>query len=162
MTEPRQKRGKSVQEVGTPPAFIAAIEQRWGKITLDLAASDKVHVCDSYFTSKIDGLKQDWGIPNGLLFCNPPFGKIGPWVEKAAATTSKGFLRPTILVLVPAAIETRWFRRYVYNVANVHILNPRLTFVGHKYNFPKGLILCEYPGSVVGEVMDYWNWQEPW
>ncbi|MFA5053181.1 MAG: DNA N-6-adenine-methyltransferase [Parcubacteria group bacterium] len=160
MSEPKHKRHKSEQEVGTPPEFIAAIEKRWGKITLDLAASDKMHVCDEYFTPQIDGLKQDWNIPAAIEFCNPPFGKIGPWVKKAAYTThSTGFMRPTILILVPAAIETRWFRDHVYTHAKIHILVPRLKFVGHDSGFTKGLVLCEYPAPEWDIGFYYWHWR---
>jgi len=155
MSEPRHKRYESEQEVGTPPEFIAAIERRWGKITLDLAASDKFHVCDNYLTPEIDALSGPW--PAGLLFCNPPYGNITPWVKKARFESGPS---KTVLVLVPAGIETKWFRAWVYTHAKVHILVPRLKFVGHDSGFTKGLVLCEYSdGLQVDNCNYYWHWK---
>lgn len=38
MSEPIQKPGRSKQDYGTPWEFIRAVERRWGKLHVDLAA----------------------------------------------------------------------------------------------------------------------------
>jgi hypothetical protein len=35
--------------------------------------------CNRYFTQLDDGLTQDW---QGLIWCNPPYSNVEPWVEK--------------------------------------------------------------------------------
>ena len=35
--------------------------------------------CKRYFTQYDDGLTQDW---HGLVWCNPPFSNIEPWIDR--------------------------------------------------------------------------------
>lgn len=49
---------------------------------LDVAAppGGPWHVpCDHYYTAEDDGLAQPWA---GLVWCNPPYSKFRPWVDK--------------------------------------------------------------------------------
>ena len=38
--------------------------------------------CKRYFTQLDDGLTQDW---KGLVWCNPPFSNIDPWIDRLNA-----------------------------------------------------------------------------
>src|ERR1017187_9990574 len=49
MTMPVQKPHSSKQAVGTPDDFLEALQKRFGKITIDLAAHKANHVVDRYF-----------------------------------------------------------------------------------------------------------------
>jgi phage N-6-adenine-methyltransferase len=58
-----------------------------GRFLWDLAADCDNNVCDDYFTIEDDSLAQPWDfvIPAGEShFCNPPYSKPLPWVQKAA------------------------------------------------------------------------------
>jgi hypothetical protein len=48
--EPIQKPGRSKQDYETPPDLIAAIEARWGKLTVDLAACADNTKCARFIT----------------------------------------------------------------------------------------------------------------
>lgn len=159
---PAQKPGKSVQEVGTPDEFIAAVENRFGKIDVDLAGDHNLHVVGSWYgpgsQRGVDSLAVSWvGIGHGFL--NPPFGNITPWVEKCAKEIATNDTRLQIGVLLPAALETNWFSDHVYNKASVLILKPRLKFKGHAHDFPKGLMYCLYSKYNVGGIK-IWDWKE--
>lgn len=45
----------------------------------------------AYFTAEDDGLAQDW---NGTVWCNPPYSRLRPWVDRWAAH-DKGVLLAT-------------------------------------------------------------------
>ena len=76
------KRGPSdeVDDRGTDPAFIASLEDRFGKFTLDVAAAPHNAKAPAYYTRQEDGLTQPW---TGRVWCNPPYSDIRSWVEKA-------------------------------------------------------------------------------
>lgn len=160
---PIQKPGKSVQEVGTPRAFLDAVEERFGKLAWDLAADESNHVTEGW--SGPGSAKQPdsllgawWALPPGLLWLNPPFGNIGEWAAKCAGwrdLPGPGW-QQRIALLVPASVGTNWFAEYVDGRALVLFLRPRLTFVGHTAPYPKDLMLVVY-----GEKPGYecWRWR---
>jgi phage N-6-adenine-methyltransferase len=154
-------RGESVQEIGTPKNFLFAVQNRFGLIKWDLAATFENQVADSgYFLgtgSEIDedSLKKDWiTLSNGVRWLNPPFHDITPWAEKCA--TQRGFQQWT-LMLVPASVGTNWWAEHVHNKAMVYFLSPRLTFVGSTTPYPKDLALCAYGYGAVGYTT--WRWK---
>lgn len=77
-----EKRGAvdEVDDRGTEPAFIASLEARFGKFTLDVAAADHNAKAQNYYTRDDDGLANEW---SGRVWCNPPYSDCGAWVRKA-------------------------------------------------------------------------------
>lgn len=161
---PIQKPGKSVQEVGTPRVFLDAVEARFGKIVVDLAADESNHVVSRWCGPGSEALFRDalqpgcqwnWSMFKGLRWLNPPYGEIGKWADKCAEQSAIGPCR--IAFLVPASVGTNWFASYVDRQALVLFLSPRLTFVGHAQSYPKDLILAIY-----GERPGYecWRWRK--
>ena len=85
--------------VGTPPSLVRDIVTRTGReFTIDLAASDRYHVADRYFSK--DGFVlgnqrytadvfQDWDawiVPGDYFWLNPPYSrkaKMERWLELA-------------------------------------------------------------------------------
>lgn len=156
---PAQKPGKSVQEVGTPDEFIKAVEKRFGKIDIDLAGDPNLHVVDKWYgpgTTIPDSLAVAWS-DFRFGFLNPPFGKIGPWVEHTLQQVCNNPIQ--VGVLLPAATETNWFLNYVYGRALTLVLRPRLTFKNHTNVFPKGLMFCLY-GPYIVPGIKIWDWKE--
>lgn len=168
---PRQKPGSSLQGYGTPPAFLRAVEARFGRITWDLAANAANSVCGGrYFGPGSswgeDSLERAWDmIPGaGLLWLNPPFENIPRWVAKCADEATRG---ARIALLVPAAVSTNWFADHVEESAFVLPVRPRFPFVGQAPNpktgkidpYPKDLMLCVYnPPTVFHVGFETWRW----
>lgn len=93
--------------------------------TLDAAASDNNHKCDRYFTKETNGLEQEW---DNSTYCNPPYGReIGKWVKKGYEESLKG---KTIVMLLPARTDTRWFHEYILGKAEIIFVKGRLKFGG--------------------------------
>lgn len=94
--------------------------------TLDPCANDQNHKCDKYFTKEIDGLKQDW--QGETVFCNPPYGRkeTGKWVEKCFNEAKKQ--NTTVVMLIPARTDTKWFHDYIYGKHEIHFIKGRLKF----------------------------------
>lgn len=69
-----------VDDRGTDPAFIASLEDRFGRFTLDVAAAPHNAKAESYYTRDDDGLDREWF---GRVWCNPPYSDCGAWVRKA-------------------------------------------------------------------------------
>ena len=98
--------------------------------TLDPCATDNNHKCDKYYTKEQDWLKQDWNHNN--VFMNPPYWReIGKRVEKA-----RNQRRWTVVCLLPARTDTRWFHDYIYNQSEIRFIKGRLKFGWSKNSAP--------------------------
>jgi phage N-6-adenine-methyltransferase len=147
-------RGQSKQDYATPPNFMSAVANRFGRISFDLAASADNTKSKNYFSKEQNSLVQDWHkIHRSWLFLNPPFDNIAPWAEKCAAESSLG---AHILFLVPASIGSNWFAQHVFKKSLVLALNGRICFDGIA-PYPKDLLLAVY-GDTQG--FDVWRWTD--
>ena len=114
------KRGASdaVDDRSTDPAFIAKLEERFGKFTLDAAAAEHNAKAPRYLTIEDDGLSHLWW---GKVWCNPPYSDCGAWVRKAWSEferVSAGAGVPMgpslIAMLLPAnRVEQGWWQDHV-------------------------------------------------
>lgn len=92
---------------------------------LDVCALPENAKCPDYYTPEQDGLSQSW---DGTCWCNPPYGRqIGKWVRKGLLSSFDG---ATVVMLLPARTDTRWFHDYILNRAEVRFLRGRLKFGG--------------------------------
>ena len=95
---------------------------------LDVCALSENAKCDQYYTPEQDGLSQPL---YGRCWCNPPYGRqVWRWVEKAARSALEG---ATVVMLLPARTDTRWFHRWIYRRAEVRFLPGRLKFNGANF-----------------------------
>lgn len=116
----------------TPPEFFQQLDNEF-HFTLDAASSEENHLCKNYFTIETDGLSQNWG--GHKVFCNPPYGRqIGKWVQKAWEEAKKP--NTTIVMLLPARTDTKWFHNYIYHQAKIRFIKGRLKFGGAKNSAP--------------------------
>ncbi len=120
------KRGASdaVDDRGTDPAFIASLEERFGRFTLDVAAAKHNRKAKAYFDRDVDGLAQEW---HGRVWCNPPYSDCGAWVQKAwtewrrghggyfaGQALAMGDAPSLIAMLLPAnRVEQGWWQDHV-------------------------------------------------
>ena len=135
-------RGASKQDWTTPPELIAAVEKRFGKLVLDLAAEEWNSRCPYALTPADDALSIDWTTYSricrdayieeydrevyALSWLNPPYSDIKPWARKCAEECNRGWEGA---FLVPAAVGSTWFRDYVIGQAHVLFLRGRPTFL---------------------------------
>ena len=116
----------------TPMYFFEELNKEFN-FTLDPCASHKNHKCKKYFTIDDDGLSKDW--QGNVVFVNPPYGRvIGDWVSKSYEESLKK--NTTVVMLVPARTDTRWFHDYIYNKAEVRFVKGRLKFGDGKNSAP--------------------------
>jgi phage N-6-adenine-methyltransferase len=150
-------RKNSRQDWGTPPEFIEAVEKRFGRIGLDLAATQDNRVCPVFCGPggfPEDSLKLNWNECSGNLWLNPPFDSIAKFSGKMCneCRDRRGFS----LLLVPASVDANWFRRCEEN-GFVLILEDRLKFVGSADPYPKGLALIVFGFGLVGRGRWHWD-----
>ena len=127
----------------TPQAFFDQLDAEF-HFTLDPCADSQNAKCDRYFTEEQDGLSQDWGTET--VFCNPPYGRTetGRWVAKCAEAASKG---ATVVMLIPARTDTKWFHQHIYKKADVRFIKGRLKFGDSKdaAPFPSMVVVFHSP-----------------
>jgi DNA N-6-adenine-methyltransferase (Dam) len=162
----------SKQNYGTPWEFLRPHVKRFGKIVFDLAAEERNKKHDRYFAkpltrkcgSKIctavahDALKQDWAALTakygGILWLNPPFKRILPWVIKCVTEAGRG---AHITMLSSAAVGSDWYLKHVFGVADVYILNGRLTFDSEP--FMRDLMITHWWPAMSGKIA-VWDWRK--
>ena len=92
--------------------------------TIDLAASAENTKCPIFFSEEQDSLAQDWDYHVGWL--NPPYSRqLGKWLKKAYET---GLAGGTVVMLLPARTDVKWFHQYVMKADKVIFLKGRLKF----------------------------------
>ena len=61
------------------------------------------------------------------VFCNPPYGRdIADWVRKCSEENAKW--HNTIVMLIPARTDTKYFHDYIYGKAEIRFIKGRLKF----------------------------------
>lgn len=109
---------------------------------LDVCALPENAKCEKYYTPEDDGLSQPW---NGICWCNPPYGRtIGKWVQKAYETFAGG---GTVVMLLPARTDTKWFHEYIYNKAEIRFIKGRLKFGNSKNAAPFPSMIVVFDGK---------------
>lgn len=119
----------SSDEWETPQHIIDQLNEEF-HFTLDPCASHSNHKCDRYFTKEDDGLSKKWG---GVVFCNPPYSQIAKWIKKASEEAEEG---TTVVLLIPARTDTRWFHDYIYGKHEIRFIKGRLHFNNSKWSAP--------------------------
>lgn len=115
----------------TPQDFFDKLNEEF-HFTLDACATKENAKCEKFFTPEIDGLSQNWC---ETTWCNPPYGKtIGKWVEKAYWQNYE--FGETIVMLLPARTDTKWFHDYILGKAEIRFIRGRLKFGGSKNSAP--------------------------
>lgn len=116
----------------TPQALFDKYNELY-QFTVDVCATPENAKCKRFFTKEIDGLSQSWA--GERCWMNPPYGRgIGKWIEKAY--TENMLREATVVCLLPARTDTRWFHKYIYQHAEIYFLQGRLKFGSAKHNAP--------------------------
>ncbi len=114
----------------TPQGFWDALDREF-HFSCDVCATDENAKCATFYSPEQDGLKQEW---RGVCWCNPPYGRtIGNWVRKAYESSLYG---ATVVMLLPARTDTKWFHDFIYGKAEIRFVRGRLKFGGSKNSAP--------------------------
>ncbi len=122
----------------TPLELFATLDAEFG-FELDAAATEENALCSSYYSKEEDALAPDnnW-YTFGSVFVNPPYGRdLIKWCKKAWNESQKGC---TVVMLLPARTDTKWFHEYVLGKAEIRFLRGRIRF-----NSPNGELLTSAP-----------------
>ena len=116
----------------TPQDFFDRLNAEFD-FDIDVCASPENAKCERYFTKEQDGLSQLWG--GMTCWCNPPYGReVGKWVQKAyISSKDEG---STVVMLLPARTDTKWFHEYIYNQSEIRFIKGRLKFGGSANSAP--------------------------
>ncbi len=99
--------------------------------SIDVAADSSNTKCARYYTIHDDGLSQSW--KNEVVWCNPPYGNIMPWVKKAHQESLTG---TTTVMLLPCRTETKWWHDYIAPYAKIHWIRKKIKFGGQRDTAP--------------------------
>jgi DNA N-6-adenine-methyltransferase (Dam) len=125
----------------TPKDIVAMVREIFGGvIDVDPCASKKTKYQIALKNYSICGLEKRW---TGNVFVNPPYGRgIGQWVDKGI-TEYEAHAATSIIWLVPARMDTVWWRRLLVYTVYFSIINGRLRFNDGDVpaQFPSALVL---------------------
>lgn len=124
----------------TPQDLFDKLDAEFGGLVLDVCATRDNAKCPLYFSREQDGLTKAWADYTCPVWMNPPYGReIGKWVAKAALEAALG---ATVVCLLPARTDTRWWHDYVIPYGEIRFIKGRLKFGGAKTSAP-------FPSAVV-------------
>jgi hypothetical protein len=164
------------QNFRTPDDMLDACLRRFKlhHFAWDLACSehDCVGLNGGFEHPRVDALTADWAplAGRGVCWLNPPFAKAGKFCKRAADAAELGV---RTVALVPVALGTRWWRRYVHQravvvgVGRVVFDNPDGSPVLGKSGKPQAInrdvaVLAYGLGDAVGADVGDWYLLEDW
>jgi len=113
------------QDWETPREIFEALHREF-QFTLDPCATQSTAKCSKYYTAEDSGLDKDWA--GEVVFMNPPYGRsIGDWIKKAYREGGKP--NTTVVALIPARTDTRYFHSYCMNALELRFIKGRLKFL---------------------------------
>lgn len=130
------------QEWETPDDLFNRLNEEF-HFDIDLAADSRNCKCVPYYNRKDNALNQTW---KGTCWLNPPYGakehKLSDWVKKAYLETRKRGC--TVVMLIPARTNTRWWHDYCMKATEIRFLNGRPKFGDAEHGLPQPLALVVF------------------
>lgn len=151
---------KSKQNYGTPWEVFNPLHDVFC-FQLDVCAEYENAKLPRYYTEKDDGLSKPWA---GVNWCNPPYARPGPWLEKAFGEAQAD--RGITACLIKADTSTRWWNTWVRK-GRIYLATKRIRFAGGAggVTFPSALVVfCPnllHKGAHYGYV-GQWDPYAPW
>jgi phage N-6-adenine-methyltransferase len=110
----RQQVGKrgaldKVDDRRTPRELFDPLNEEFG-FTLDVAASYENALTNAYYNLEDDALTQPWA---GVVWCNPPYSDLRPWVLKAWLEWGRGDTEAIVMLLPANRTEQGWWQDLV-------------------------------------------------
>lgn len=137
---------EQLNERGTTDETLQWCKDKLGiqQYDLDVAASDELHVCPTYYTKADDGLNKPWF---GNVWCNPPYDNIAAWVGYAWTVFRLGQVK-SISMLLPVRTEQPFWQQMIEPYRDLpgepvqtHFLPKRTRFKGFSGSPPFSCVL---------------------
>lgn len=110
----------------TPQELFDALNKEFN-FTYDLCATKHSTKCKDFCSPEEDAFKKS--IVSETIWCNPPYGReIGKWV-KLCYEKQKWADAQTVVMLIPARTDTKWFHDYILGKAEIRFIKGRLKFI---------------------------------
>jgi len=149
----------------TPPALFDALRAEFD-FTLDAAASAENALLDNYITAEQDALVTPWRAAS--VYCNPPYSRLADFTLRAA--NEQYTYNNTVVLLVPAYTDTRWWNNYVAHCAEeIRFLVGRVRFWENGApgkagaRFPSAVVIYRpRPRGGIARTLQhsYWDWRD--
>lgn len=97
----------------TPLDLFCALREEFDGFALDAAATRENALCPRFFTREDDALTQPWEADR--IWLNPPYSQCRAFIQKAADASRR--YGATVVCLVPARTDTRWWHDYIWDAA---------------------------------------------
>ena len=94
----------------TPSKYIELARQVLGEIDLDPASNQLAQTwvkAKTFYTAADDGLSKPW---YGRMWLNPPYSKVGKWIDKTIAEHDSDAITEAILLVKPAD-GASWYKK---------------------------------------------------
>jgi phage N-6-adenine-methyltransferase len=99
---------RDVDDRTTHPSLFDPLHARFG-FTLDVAAATHNARVPRFFSIEEDGLAQSWA--GEVVWCNPPYSNIRPWIEKAWLESNRA--RGIVMLLPANRTEQGWWQELI-------------------------------------------------
>ena len=125
----------------TPPEVIDFIENKFGKIQIDLCSSDENKVCNKNLDEDCNFLDDCWlaarlVVRGQLAWCNPPYSNPLPFVKQCVKWAKAGYAIAGILNLDSS---TKWFVELINaNAFIMPVVGGRVSFLNKDGDAIKG------------------------
>ena len=121
----------------TPRNVFDALDEEF-HFLIDVAAAEENALCEFFVTEEMDALgPKSWVdyLPmtnqSGSAWMNPPYGRgVGSWLERAYNESAQNGL--TVVCLVMACTDTRWWADWVWKAEEVRLVSGRIKFLDHE------------------------------
>lgn len=131
------------QEWITPPGLFEQLNQEFN-FNFDLAADKDNTKCKNFYSVGNDALSKSW--ENKISWLNPPFGskehKLENWIKKAYLSSQNE--NTTIVMLIPARTNTKWWHTYCMKAKEIKLICGRPKFIGCKHGLPWPLAIIVF------------------
>ena len=136
----------------TPQALFDALNVEF-RFETDVCATAENAKVPNFFSPEKDGLIQPW---RGTCWMNPPYGRreTGKWIAKAYGASR--YYAATVVCLVPARTDTRWWHEYVMRASEIRFVRGRVRFVGATNDAPFSPVVVVFEfGRGVPKISSY-------
>lgn len=154
---------------GTPIELFKTLDNEF-HFDLDAAATKEDTLCERFISPEEDALKTPW--VGNAVFCNPPYGTGGP-KGLMGQFIARGYeqhlvQKNTVVMLIPAYTDPRYWAEYVMKAHEVRFLSGRLKFRDNKgtatmsARFPSVVVVFKYlHGICFGKAPNQfiWSWK---
>lgn len=131
---------KAKSNYWTTPSWLFCILNWIFNFTCDVASSDENCLVENHITAEQDALSLPWC---GRCFCNPPYDKLGKWIEKAAHEVKFGNAE-LVCLLIPSRTDTKAWHEHIIGQPGVTV-----HFIAGRLKFGDGTAPAPFPSAII-------------